>query len=106
MHSFLSLSLFRGAALWLLSTLGAALAHAHDPVAHFNDEAVNEPTNVVLTYTTGPFGALVMVLSALSALGFAAAAVWTKQRAHWTSAYCCLLLAGGLFALRSFLATW
>lgn len=69
-------------------------------VTKYNDMRVSDPTNAVLTYLEGTFGALVMFAFGSFGLVCLIIASGTRRRAHVLTGCACLVIAACAFLLR------
>jgi hypothetical protein len=72
---------------------------AYSAAASYNDDRVAEATDVIFTYLTGSFGALIMIACGVGA-------ILSSAFGQYRAALGLMVVAVGSFILRSLVATW
>jgi hypothetical protein len=88
-----------GVALLTIGLLSHVYAQGYTEQATYNDHRIAESVDVILTYITGTFGALVMVSAGI-------AAIISSAFGQYRAALGLLVVALGSFILRSLISTW
>jgi hypothetical protein len=88
-----------GVLLLTVGLLSHVYAQGYTEQANYNDHRIAESVDVILTYITGTFGALVMASAGI-------AAIISSAFGQYRAALGLLVVALGSFILRSLISTW